>query len=276
MKLRVQDVSWNADGRSIIRDIGLHALDKEFIGVVGPNGSGKSTLLRCIYRALKPAAGLISLDGEDIRQITAKEAARRTAVVLQEATSDFDFTTEEIVAMGRTPHKGLFQRDTAMDLEIIAEALARVGMEGFAEREFNTLSGGEKQRVLIARALAQQTKFLVLDEPTNHLDIRYQLEILDLVKGLGVTTIAAVHDLNLAAAYCDRIYVVQAGEIVESGCPADVLRPELIKRVFGVGSMVDANPLTGTPRITFFGSGVRAVTESSHVPVTAQIGSIES
>lgn len=252
MKLQVQNVSWQVDGKAIIQDIRLHADNGEFIGLVGPNGSGKSTLLRCIYRALKPAAGLIRLDGEDIRQMSAKEAARRTAVVLQEAASEFDFTAEEIVAMGRTPHKGLLERDTSTDFEIIRDALARVGMEGFAERDFNTLSGGEKQRVLIARSLAQQTRFLVLDEPTNHLDIRYQLEILDLVKGLGVTTIAALHDLNLAAAYCDRIYVVQAGMVVESGRPADVLEPELIQKVFGVGSVVDVNPFTGTPRITFF------------------------
>ena len=256
MTLQVQNVSWEVDGKSIIQDVWLTAYDGEFIGLVGPNGSGKSTLLRCIYRVLKPTAGLISLDGEDVRQMSAKEAARRMAVVLQETASEFDFTAEEIVAMGRTPHKGLLQRDTSTDLEIIRDALARVGMEEFAKRDFNTLSGGEKQRVLIARSLAQQTRFLILDEPTNHLDIRYQLEILDLVKGLGVTTIAALHDLNLAAAYCDRIYVVEAGKIIESGTPADVLKPELIRRVFGVGSAVDINPFTGTPRITFFRGGM--------------------
>ena len=252
MKLQVQDVSWEVDGRSIIQDVEMHASDGEFIGVVGPNGSGKSTLLRCVYKALKPAAGFISLDDEDIKQMSAKEAARKTAVVLQEMTTDFDFTVDEMVAMGRTPHKGLFERDIDTDFEIIEKALKRVGMKEFADRYFNTLSGGEKQRVLIARCLAQQTKFLVLDEPTHHLDIRYQLEILDLVKGLGVTTVAALHDLNLAAAYCDRIYVVQEGKIVESGNPVEVLVPELIKNVFGVGSVVDVNPFTGTPRITFY------------------------
>ena len=157
--------------------------------------------------------------------------------------------------MGRNPHKGMFDRDTAADRGIIREALARVGLAGFAHRNFNTLSGGEKQRVVIARTVAQQAKFLVLDEPTNHLDIRYQLETMELVKGLGQTTLAALHDLNIAATYCDFINVIDHGRIVASGSPDEVLRPSLIEDVFGVGAKVGADPLTGRLSLNFYLNG---------------------
>lgn len=252
MRLHIEDVSWSVDEHKIVSQMNLDASSGEFVGIVGPNGSGKSTLLRCIYRVLRPDAGFIALNDENVWQVSAKEAARRTAVVIQEMPTEFDFTVHDIVTMGRTPHKGMFDTDSEEDLQIIDEALARVEMSDFAERNFNTLSGGEKQRVLIARALAQQTQFMVLDEPTNHLDVRFQLEILELVKGLKVTTIAAIHDLNLAATYCDRIYIVKDGKIFASGLPTEVLQPEVIRSAFGVGSMIDKHPLTGKPRITFY------------------------
>ena len=153
--------------------------------------------------------------------------------------------------MGRNPHKGMFDRDTATDRGIIRDALARVGLAGFSQRNFNTLSGGEKQRVMIARILTQQASFLVLDEPTNHLDIRYQLETMDLVKGLGLTTLAALHDLNIAATYCDFIHVIDKGQIVASGRTEKVLLPRLIEDVFGVGARVGTDPLTGRPLAQF-------------------------
>ncbi len=252
MRVQVEGVCWSVDGTPILEDVSLEIEPGSLVGLIGPNGSGKSTLLRCVYRMLRPDSGSISLDGDDLRQLGSQESARRTAVVLQEHPSDFQFTVEEIVSMGRNPHKGMFDRDTADDHAIIWDALERVGMAGFASRNFNTLSGGEKQRVIIARTLAQQAQFLVLDEPTNHLDIRYQLETMDLVRGLGITTLAALHDLNIAAGYCDAIHVIDGGRIVASGPPHQVLQPDLIENVFGVGSSVSTDPLTGRPRITFF------------------------
>lgn len=252
MKLQIEKVSWGVNGTPIIEEVKVDAADGEFVGLVGPNGSGKSTLLRCIYRVLRPNAGFITLGGEDIWNMSVRESARRTAVVIQEMPTEFDFSVREIVSMGRSPHKGMFDRETTQDLEVVDESMQRVGMTGFAERSFRTLSGGEKQRVLIARALAQQTQFLVLDEPTNHLDVRYQMDILDLVRSVGVTTIAAIHDLNLASSYCDFIYVISNGKIAASGSPGDVLRPDLLREVFGVGSVVDTNPVTGKTRITFY------------------------
>lgn len=258
MTLNVQGVGWSVDVQQIITDIRLTVEAGAFVGLLGPNGSGKSTLLRCIYRSLKPDAGTILLDTENLLAMPPREAARRMAVVLQESQLQFDFTVQEMVLMGRIPHKSAFDPDTNADWEIVANALAQVNMLDLAERSFGTLSGGEKQRVLIARALTQQSQFLVLDEPTNHLDIRYQLEILDIVRGLRVTTLTALHDLNLAALYCNQLYVLSAGHVVASGTPEKVLTADLIYEVYGVWADVATHPVTGKPHITYFPADVRA------------------
>ncbi|WP_414584324.1 ABC transporter ATP-binding protein [Scytonema sp. PCC 10023] len=252
MNLEVKHLSWSIEGKQILHDINLEVSPGEFVGLIGPNGSGKSTLLRCIYRVLKPDTGVITLNGKNIWHLSSREMATATAVVLQETSTEFDFTVEEIVLMGRNPHQGLFDRETELDRSLVFDAMKQVGMDGFAERSFASLSGGEKQRVLIARAIAQQAGFLILDEPTNHLDIRYQLELLELVKRLGITTLAALHDLNLAATYCDRIYVLKGGTIAASGKPESLLQPMLIYDVFGVGSVVEQDSCTGKLRISFF------------------------
>ncbi len=255
MRLQADHVNWSIDGKPILRDVSLAVEPGSITGLIGPNGSGKSTLLRCIYRAQKPDSGTITLDGKDLIRMDSRDSARRIAVVLQEYPSDFQFTVGEIVSMGRNPHKGMFDRDTPADRGIIRDALARVGLAGFSHRNFNTLSGGEKQRVIIARTLAQQPNFLVLDEPTNHLDIRYQLETMELVRDLGLTTLAALHDLNIAADYCDFIHVIDGGRIVASGTPAEVLHPDIIADVFGVGSSVGEDAMTGRLRISFYLNG---------------------
>ena len=255
MRLQVDQVNWSVDGKPILRDVSITVESGSITGLIGPNGSGKSSLLRCIYRALRPDSGTITLNGDDLRRMDSRETARRIAVVLQEYPSDFQFTVEEIVSMGRNPHKGMFDRDTTADRGIIRDALARVGLAGFSHRNFNSLSGGEKQRVVIARTLTQQARLLVLDEPTNHLDIRYQLETMELVKGLELTTLAALHDLNIAATYCDFIHVIDKGQIVASGRPEEVLVPDLIEDVFGVGAMVGTDPTTGRPWLNFFLNG---------------------
>ncbi|MCK2218682.1 ABC transporter ATP-binding protein [Actinomadura sp. ATCC 31491] len=230
MRLGLSGVSVAPDGVPVVHGAGLRVADGEFVGLVGPNGCGKSTLLRGVYRALRPSAGLVAVDGDDVHRLPAREAARRIAVMAQETPADLDFTVAEIVAMGRTPYRP----DAAADAERCAAALDRVGLAGAAGRIFATLSGGEKQRVLLARALAQDTRLLLLDEPTSHLDVRHQLDLLHLVRELGLATLAVLHDLNQAAAFCDRLYVMHAGRIVAGGPPGRVLTPELIAEVYGV------------------------------------------
>jgi iron complex transport system ATP-binding protein len=251
MKLDVEAVSWAVDGAQILHEVSLRCAPGRFVGVIGPNGSGKSSLLRCIYRVIHPDAGTITLDGQAVWRLGARETARRVAVVLQERLGDFDFTVREVVRMGRSPHQRLLDRETDEDVRVVAEALGRVGLTLLAERRFPTLSGGEQQRALVARALVQQPRLLVLDEPTSHLDIYHQLQLLDLVRALGVTTIAALHDLNLAALYCDYLYVLKGGAVVASGPPDAVLTADLIRDVYDVRAEVGVHPVSGRPHVVF-------------------------
>ncbi|KND33784.1 heme ABC transporter ATP-binding protein [Streptomyces acidiscabies] len=248
MRLDVDGVSVEAAGARLVDDIRLTAGPGAVVGLVGPNGSGKSTLLRCVYQALRPAAGTVRLDGEDIRTMAPRAAARVLAALPQESGAEFDFTVTEVVRMGRLPHE---RRGHTEDLKICAEAMAATGVGHLADRGFLALSGGERQRVLIARALAQQPRVLVLDEPTNHLDIAHQLDVLTLVRDAGLTVLAALHDLNLAAAYCDRLYVLDAGRVVASGTPEDVLQPALLADVFGVRAHPLRHPVTGAVQLLF-------------------------
>jgi iron complex transport system ATP-binding protein len=236
--ISVENICFAIDGQAIVEDAMMDVRPGEFVGLVGPNGSGKSSLLRTIYRVLKPHAGLVTHNGDSIWEMSARETAKRIAVVAQERAGEFDFSVWEVVMMARTPHKGLFDAESRADRQLVEECLAQVNMQGRSARKFNTLSGGEKQRVLMARALAQGTKLLVLDEPTNHLDIRYQLELMTLIKRLGITTLAALHDLNLAAQYCDRIFMLCEGKVVASGTPQEVFQPERIRDVYQVDAQV--------------------------------------
>ncbi|WP_214104936.1 ABC transporter ATP-binding protein [Acrocarpospora catenulata] len=247
MRIVLDGVTVTVDETPIVSGVDIEVPPGLLVGLVGPNGSGKSTLLRAVYRALRPTAGAVRLDGADLRTLSVRESARRTAVVAQHSGDGFDFTALEIVATGRTPHRAA----PAEDRRIVAEALERVGMTAQAGRLFSTLSGGERQRVLLARALAQQGRVLVLDEPTNHLDIGAQLDLLELVRDLRVTTLAALHDLNLAAAYCDLLHVVHQGRIAASGPPADVLQPDFLAEVFGVRAHLGSHPLTGRSHLSF-------------------------
>ena len=202
MKITTENIRVNFQAKEILKGISIETRDKELVGIIGPNGSGKSTLLNLI-------CGLLHA-----------ESAR------------------EVVLMGRAPHKKTLERDNADDYRIVEEALKIVQMDKFADRSFSTLSGGEQQRVILARALAQQTPALILDEPTNHLDITHQIMLMKLVKNLDVTVISAIHDLNIAAAYCDRIYVLKDGVLEGEGTPGEVLTPELIRRIYKVESEV--------------------------------------
>ena len=232
--LTLSEVTVAVGAVEICSEVSLEVEPGRVLGVVGPNGSGKTTLLRAAYRMLRPRLGRVVVGGDDLWELHPLEAARRIAVVVQEPRTDFEFTVREVVAMGRSPHQSAFARESDRDRRRVNEALAHVGIKALATRSFSTLSGGEKQRALIARALVQEAGVLILDEPTNHLDIRYQFEVLDLVRGVGVTTLLSIHDVNLAAEYCDYIVVLNGGRVQAAGPVETVLTPEVLEPVFEV------------------------------------------
>lgn len=239
MNIKTKDLKLNIDNQEILKGIDIKVENKEFVGIIGPNGSGKSTLLKCIYRNLKPSRGIVMLDDKDVLSMSTKESAKKLAVLSQHNYYDFDFTVYDIVLMGRSPHKRIMERDSKNDYDIVDKALEKVDMIDFKERNFNTLSGGEQQRIILARALAQQTDCLILDEPTNHLDIKYQLQLMNIVKDLNIEVIAAIHDLNIALMYCDKIYVLKDGNIVAYGRAEEVLTQALIKEVYEVDAILN-------------------------------------
>jgi len=249
MSLELRDLCVDIAGRRIVTGIDFTVPGGTFAGLLGPNGSGKSTILKAIYRVHRPAAGQVLVDGQDLLALRPRDAARRIAVVAQEFTLEFDFTVAELVMIGRTPHKRAFDRDDGTDLAITEQAIERVGCQHLAHRGFNTLSGGEKQRVLIAQALAQGADHLILDEPTSHLDIRYQVEILELVAGLGVTVLAAIHDISLAALFCDTVHLIADGQLITGGPPDEVLTAATVRAAYGTEVLVIAHPETGTPHL---------------------------
>ena len=234
MEVALDGVTVTVGGWRACDGVTLRVTGGTVTAVVGPNGAGKSSLLRCLYRALRPVAGAVHVGGDDVWALPGDEAGRRTAAVVQEQPTGVDLTVREAVALGRIPHRALWRRLVADDHDAVDRALDRVGLTALAGREMGTLSGGERQRALIARALAQQASVLVLDEPTNHLDIRHQLETLALVRDLGVTVVAALHDLALAAHHADDVAVLHHGRLVATGPPDAALTPALIADVFGV------------------------------------------
>ncbi|GAB6903023.1 ABC transporter ATP-binding protein [Kineosporia succinea] len=219
----------------VVSDVSLTARSGRVLGLIGPNGSGKTTLLRLLYGSLRPASGSVVVDERPLPRLGARESARHLAVVVQENAAETTMTVAEMVLLGRTPHQGSFARVRTEDEEIAWTSLRRVGGLHLAARSFAGLSGGEKQRVLIARALAQRASHLLLDEPTNHLDIRYQHEILSLVAALETTVVVVLHDLNLALRYCDDLVLLENGRLVGSGPAAQVVEGDLIERVYGIG-----------------------------------------
>ncbi|WP_328944469.1 ABC transporter ATP-binding protein [Streptomyces sp. NBC_00250] len=246
-ELRLRGLSYE----NRLRSVDLTVRPGETVGLIGPNGSGKTTLLRCVYGTLAPTAGQALLDGDDLHTLGPKARARRVATVPQDSAVEFELTVGELVALGRSPHKRFWEGDTGADRERAGAALARVGLADLADRPYPTLSGGERQRALVARALVQDPALLVLDEPTNHLDIRHQLDVLSLVRTLGTTNLLALHDLNLAGAYCDRIYVLERGRLVTGGTPGEVLTPALLEAVYGVDAEVIPHPRTGSPTVLY-------------------------
>jgi iron complex transport system ATP-binding protein len=250
----LEAVSWGPKGLpDILSDISFAVPQGQIMAICGANGAGKSSLLRLIYRHHAPRSGTVRLMGRDIWAMGAAEAARSMAAVLQEQPTDFALTARQIVALGRLPHRkgwsaGL-SAPGAEDARIIEAAILRMDLTHLANRAFGTLSGGERQRVVVARALAQEPKIIILDEPTNHLDIRHQLELLAVLKGLGLTVITTLHDLTLAAEFAERVLVLSQGRILADGPPGTALTEDTLSRAFRVQTRIDR---TGTaPRFSF-------------------------
>lgn len=246
LRLSVCGVSFAYDGSEVLSDITFEISEGEVVGIIGPNGSGKTTLLKCINRVLKPKTGTVMIDERDLRELNRKEIAQVIGVVPQNNEISFPFTALDIVMMGRMPALQPFQRESEEDLRIAKEAMRTTNVLHLADREIDQLSGGEKQRVIIARALAQRPRILLLDEPTLHLDVNHQLEILDLVQNLArneeLTVLMVSHDLSLAARYCDKLILLNGGRIKAAGKVEEVLTEENLQKVFGINAFVRFEP----------------------------------
>lgn len=251
IEISSKELNAHLGGKRILKDINIHIANKDFVGIIGPNGSGKTTLLKCIYRTLKPSSGKIFINDSVLDSLSIKETAKKIAVVSQHNEIGFDFSVLDMVLIGRSPHKRFMEGDNPKDYELALESLDKVGMISFKDRSFNSLSGGERQRIILARALAQDTRCLILDEPTNHLDIKYQLEFMSIAKDLNITVISAIHDLNLAAIYCDKLYALKDGQIVRYGTPKEVLTQDLIKDLYDVDSQVFLDETTDLIHIVY-------------------------
>ncbi|QKW10449.1 ABC transporter ATP-binding protein [Streptomyces sp. NA04227] len=253
MRIDLDGVSWAVGGRTVVRDVSLHVGPGETVGLIGPNGSGKSSLLRCAAGLRTLAAGAVRYDGADIRSWSARRLARQIAFVEQAAEAESDLRLADVVALGRTPFRDRWRDLDGADLTVIDAALARTGLSGLGERGWQSLSGGERQRAQLARALAQQPWGILLDEPTNHLDVKHQWELMDLLATTDQTVLVALHDLPLAARFCDRLVLMHHGAAVASGRPEEVLTPAHLAEVFEMDAEVGKDNL-GHLTLTYRGT----------------------
>jgi iron complex transport system ATP-binding protein len=249
--LTLEHVAFAYGRTPVLTGLDLAIAEGSITGVLGPNGSGKTTLVRLASAALRPSSGRIALFGDDLGALPARERARRVAVVPQETHPVFEFTVDEIVRMGRTPHLGLLGLEGPRDRLIAREAMDRCEVSFLATRSFRALSGGERQRVLLARALAQEARLLLLDEPTAFLDLKHRLAVYALLGRLhrenGLSVVVVSHDINLAARHCDRLVLLRCGAVVADGTPDEVLRPEPIRSVYEVDVEIRTDPSSGRP-----------------------------
>lgn len=251
MNLTIENVSVSIASQKIIQDVSLQVSKNQFVGLIGPNGCGKSTLLKSVAKLLEPSRGVIKLGDENVQDLSNKQLAKKLGVVGQFHEVNFDFSIREMLLLGRSPYKGLMERDNALDYEIVEQVLIQMDLNKMADRSFLSLSGGEKQRVILGRTLVQQPKFLVLDEPTNHLDIKHQLSILKTVRSLPIGVFAALHDLNLAARFTDYLYAMKDGRIIKAGIPEEVLTESIIEELYEVDCRTYTNPVSGKQTIEF-------------------------
>ena len=251
-----QNLSYEIQAERLLDGVDLHADRCQLVGLIGPNGAGKSTLLRAISGILRYREGTVRLDGEDLRSMSPSDVAAGLALVPQIAPYTHGFTSIELVLMGRYPHLGRFEIEGKEDDRIARDSMRLTRTEQFADRTLDTLSGGERQRVFVSRALAQQPRVLLLDEPTSNLDVLHQIKVLDLVRKLvddGLTAVAAIHDLNMAARYCDRLVLLKGGQVLAEGSPEEVLVPETIRSAFGVRAAVYRDPMTESLAVSVIG-----------------------
>ncbi|SFE91156.1 ABC transporter ATP-binding protein [Roseivivax sediminis] len=251
MSVLAENLDWGVGRKTILHDVSISVAPGETLGLVGPNGSGKSSLLRLLAGLKRPRAGLVTINGKSVVQVPRKALSREVAFVQQSAATETSVSVLDVVRLGRTPHRSALSGWSAEDEAAVTEALTRVDMLGHRAQSWQTLSGGERQRVHIARALAQSPRVMFLDEPTNHLDIHHQIEILRMVRDLDLTSVIALHDLNLAAMFCDKIVVMRSGSVFASGTPAEVLTEELLREVFRVTAEVNCITPGAGPHIRF-------------------------
>ena len=244
--LRLRGVTVERGGRRLLDAVDLDVADGEVVGLLGPNGSGKSTLIRTAYGALRAGAGTVRLAGLEVGRVPPQRVARVCAVLTQDHVTDLELPVVDVVLLGRIPHG---RSRGAADRALAERCLASVDAEELRDRAFPTLSGGERQRVMLARALCQEPRLLLLDEPTNHLDVAHQLHLLEVVRSAGTACLVALHDLSLAATYCDRLVLLDHGRVVAQGQPSEVLTPERVAAVYGVDSVVLPHPVTGAPLV---------------------------
>jgi iron complex transport system ATP-binding protein len=251
--LKFEGATVGYGSKAVLRDVSLTVNAGEVVAVVGPNGVGKSTLVRAASGVLAPLEGQILVDGQDIQGLTPAQRARAIAVVPQATSLPGAFTALQVVLAGRTPYLGWLEREGPADLEIALRAMQRTAIRDFIDRRVDEMSGGEQQRLLIARALAQQATVLLLDEPTAHLDLRHQDAVLELVRQLalegGLAVMITLHDLNLVARFADRVALLSHGRVRKLGLPAEVLTPDELQAVYGVRIHVMTHPIHGTPLV---------------------------
>lgn len=258
MTLRINSLSYKYDEKIVLDDIELNIKDGEIIGILGPNGCGKTTLLKNLNRNLKPHGGCVLVDDTDLTNISKKEIAKNIAVVPQTNDIHFAFTIRDIVTMGRMPFQENFRGETSEELDIVENAIEQAGLIHLADRYINTVSGGERQRAIIARAIAQTPKIVLMDEPTLHLDINMQFEILDLMQKLSkennLTVVIVSHDLPMVTRYCDRVVLIHDHKIFAAGTPEEILTEENMRIVFNVDAVLEKDPRSGKNTVRLFGS----------------------
>ena len=255
--IRAESVNFAYADEMVLQDVSFDIVPGEFLSVIGPNGSGKTTLLKLLYRHLSPRSGAIYLNKESVAKMPRRKLSQKISVVSQVPQFLFGLTALELVLMGRSPHMSLLAFEGKGDFQIALEAMALTDVSQFRDRDILSLSGGELQRVVIARALAQQPQAMLLDEPTSYLDIKHQIGICQLLKKMnkekGITIIAVFHDINLASSFSDRIMIMKEGKIQGLGPPEEMITKETLESVYGCQVFVDENPLIGKPRVTLVG-----------------------
>ncbi len=251
MSITADTITWKIGSKTILDQVSFDARPGEMLGLLGPNGSGKTSLLRLLAGLKRPHSGSIRLEGRDIQSIARKTIAQRVAFVEQHATTNANLKVVDVVKLGRFPHRSMFSAWTAEDQTAVDQALERAGMVAKRDHSWQSLSGGERQRAHIARALAQAPKEIILDEPTNHLDVQHQIALLSLISDLPLTSVIALHDLNHAAMFCDRLMVLKEGRVVACGTPEEVLTKHLLRDVFSIDAHVEPSAHHGRPLIQF-------------------------